>query len=352
MNKRLLKEILDLQKKQNAKNLLENDYLIYIDDSNINKVYTIIKAPYDSVYKHKFIRLNFEIPENYPYSPPKVTFVNYDGVRIHPTMYQDGQCCSTILNTWGDSKYEKWTPSMGIETILLMFHSFLDNNPYTHEPGGRDDPSYTDYVLYQSWYSCLIKYLQNEEIELFTEFMYEYLIKNINDIFNDINELNNIYPAGNYYTRCFEIEDYCINYMRIINHLEYYYNVYYEEKYYYDESNEDFSNKFGEYEESISVSESEKSEENIKCNICFDTKQSIKDIIVKLSCNHLFHINCIKQNLLNNEDVCPMCRKELSMCDRLIIETDNKLTINPLTKRKIKVNGKTYKYLLNKGIFN
>jgi hypothetical protein len=184
--------------------------------------------------------------------------------------------------------------------------------------------------------------------------MYEYLIKNINDIFNDINELNNIYPAGNYYTRCFEIEDYYINYMRITNHLEYYYNVYYEEKYYY-ESDDDFSHKFSECEENnsntIVENESEKLEENINCNICFDTKQTLTDIIIKLSCNHLFHINCIKQNLLNNEDVCPMCRKELTMCDKLIIETDNKLTINPLTKRKIKINGKTYKYLLNKGVF-
>ena len=91
INKRLLKELSDLEKKQNSTSLLDNDYLIYYDDNNLNKIYAIIKAPYESVYRHKFIRLNISIPENYPHSPPKVTFVNHDSVRIHPTMYQDGQ---------------------------------------------------------------------------------------------------------------------------------------------------------------------------------------------------------------------------------------------------------------------
>ena len=51
------------------------------------------------------------------------------------------------------------------------FISFLDNNPYMHEPGGRDNPSYTCYVEFQSWSTCLIKYLENETIELFYNFI-------------------------------------------------------------------------------------------------------------------------------------------------------------------------------------
>ena len=45
MNKRLLKEIQRLTIEQNSKPLLENDYLVYMNDNNINKVYTIIKPP-------------------------------------------------------------------------------------------------------------------------------------------------------------------------------------------------------------------------------------------------------------------------------------------------------------------
>lgn len=341
MNKRLAKEILELQKKQNSVDFLENDYLIYVNDYDINTIHSIIKAPDDSVYKHKFIRLDLEIPENYPFSPPKVKFINHDNVRIHPTMYEDGQCCSTILNTWGDSKYEKWTPSMGIETILLMFHSFLDNNPYTHEPGGRDDPSYTVYVLYKTWYSCLIRYLQYETIELFKDYIYNYMINNIDNIFTDLNYYNEIYPVGYYYTRCFEIDNYYIDYLKVIDDLEYYYNYYLERNNYreidipfLDDKNNENDNK-----------------NILNCNICFDTDENNLDIVIKLSCNHSFHINCIKENLLNNEDVCPMCRQEISFGDKLIIDSNNKWTINPVTKRKIKINGKTYKYLMENGVF-
>ena len=37
-----------------------NENLKSNDDININKVYVIIRAPYDSVYRHKFIRLNIK----------------------------------------------------------------------------------------------------------------------------------------------------------------------------------------------------------------------------------------------------------------------------------------------------
>ena len=77
MNKRLYKEISRLTIEQNNKPLLDNDYLIYLDECNTDKVYAIIKAPYDSVYRHKFIRLNFNIPKEYPYKPPIVTLKTY-----------------------------------------------------------------------------------------------------------------------------------------------------------------------------------------------------------------------------------------------------------------------------------
>ena len=87
MNRRLFKELQLLLKQQNSKTLLENDYIIHFDEDNLTKIYALIKCPYDSVYRHKFIRLNFEIPNDYPHSPPSVNFVNYDSVRIHPNMY-------------------------------------------------------------------------------------------------------------------------------------------------------------------------------------------------------------------------------------------------------------------------
>ena len=354
-NKRLLKELSKLILQQHNKPLLDNDYLISFDENNLNKVYSIIKAPYDSVYRHKFIRLNFDIPDDYPHSPPKVTFVNYDGVRIHPNMYEDGKCCSTILNTW-PSDNEKWTSSMGIETILLTFHSFLDNNPYTYEPGGRDDSSYTEFVLYQSWKTCLIRYLEDRsQPDIFTTFIHNYLLLYVEDVFNVLEHLLDNYPYGIRYTPCFEIDNYTINYDNIIYHLEQHYQyIDYKENYELDNENIDYSTFINtEY----------------KCNICFDTvvdtlpnniencKGTNNDCII-LECKHSFHINCINNHMKNNGNICSLCRSSLSLENiNTIQEYINKKTtisdnwiINPETKRRVKIGSRTYQRLIDEGV--
>lgn len=337
MNKRFRKEIKSLYLQQSQRPLLENDYLVYQDESNVNFLHTIIKAPYDSVYRHKFIRLDFEIPDNYPHSPPKVTFVNHDGIRIHPNMYQDGKCCSTILNTW-PSENEKWTSSMGIETILLTFHSFLDNNPYTYEPGGRDDPSYTNYVKYQSWITLLIRYLQYEKIDAFKEYMYNYLLLNIDTIFTELSQLNEMYPRGYYNTKCFEIENYIIDYKMISEKLQDHYNYIY------------FTENNGNLDEDIDEEFTFQMflNKDFACSICFDTNTNTNSNedqdVVTLECKHKFHKTCLKTHVETNNKICPMCRKNIEN-EITEEERESEWIINPLTKRRVKIGSRTYKYL-------
>lgn len=340
-NKRLLHEIKRLFIEQNQKPLLENEYLVYFDETNINRVQTIIKAPYDSVYRHKFIRLDFEIPEDYPHSPPKVYFVNYDSVRIHPNMYEDGKCCSTILNTW-PSDNERWTSSMGIETILLTFRSFLDNNPYTFEPGGRDDPTYTDYVLYQSWKTCLFRYLENEQPELFTEYIEQYIYHNITEIRRDLRHLEYLYEIGYYETRCFEIDLFFINYFNIIYEMDGFYKSI-QRKIEFDDDNEVNDAEGGDVDD-VDV--------NFDCNICFDTlvgESESESEIIRLECSHTFHELCLISHGKNNGDVCPLCRSfyQLKQKKRELTEI-----INPETKRRIKVGGKVYQDLVDRGVLD
>lgn len=344
MNKRLLKEIRQLITEQNKKSLLENDYLVSFDEVNMNKVQAIIKCPYDSVYRHKFVRLNFDLPEDYPHSPPKVTFVNYDGVRIHPNMYEDGKCCSTILNTW-PSDNEKWTSSMGIETILLTFHSFFDNNPYTYEPGGRDDTSYTEYVLYQSWKTCLLRYLHDySQPQIFTTFIHNYLMVYVEDIFNELTSLLEEYPYGSRYTRCFEIDNYVINYENIIYRLEQHYQ--------YIDYKENFAMEGEEMDYNSFI------DKNYKCNICFDTIESNEDDIINLTCKHSFHIKCLNTHMSTNGNICSLCRNQVDSNDLNIITSKCKSLkrsledwiINPETKRRVKVGSRTYLRLIDEGI--
>lgn len=335
-NKRLLKELLRLTNEQNKKEFLDNDYLVYFDESNYNKVESIIKGPINSVYRHKFIKLNFDIPSDYPHSPPKVSFVNYDYVRIHPNMYEDGKCCSTILNTW-PSDNEKWTSSMGIETILLSFLSFLDNNPYTYEPGGRDDSTYTEYVLYQTWKTCLLRYINIEQPDIFNKFINNYLLVFFEDIFKELTEYIYIYPYGTKYTGCFEIENYIVDYESIVILLEDQYNyIDYKENYELDDENLNYDEYKNDY----------------KCNICFDS--NIDSKIIKLNCNHSFHIKCVCFHIKKNGDICSLCRTFISDDIKSIIlqNKEDNWIINPETNRKIKVGGKTYQRLILENIID
>lgn len=313
MNKRLFKELNGLIKQQSSRSLLSNDYLVWYDESNLNKVYSLIKCPYDSLYKHKFLRLDFDIPENYPHAPPTVTCLKYDTSRIHPNIYEDGKCCSTILNTW-PSENEKWTSSMGIESIILAFMSFLDNTPYKHEPGGRDDPSYSVYVRYQSWSTLLLKYLQNEKIDIFIEYLYKYIQIHFDDILDELYTYKELYEMDWYYTPCFEIEFYYINFQDLID-------------------------LFVQYKMDIEIKD--EFEKNVclpikndkMCSICFETN---KEHMIKIKCGHYFHEKCLELHMINNGKICSLCRQEIR-------DKDTRWIINPETNRLIKVNGPTYK---------
>jgi ubiquitin-protein ligase len=339
MNKRLLKEVRHLILQQQSKPLLENDYIVNWDPDDITVVNAFIKPPNDSVYRHKFIRLDFKIGDSYPYSPPEVTFVNYDGVRIHPNMYENGKCCATILNTWGDNELEKWTSSMGIETILVMFHSFLDNNPYTYEPGGKDDPSYSVYVEFQSWHTCLIRYLQYESIPSFVQYMHEYLLANVDGIFTDLYSSVERYPNNAYYCGCFEIDHYFINYSNILLTMQ---NIYG-----FLETPEDS----GTFPITESLDNNNNNNNNHQttdyaCSVCFDTKELTETVLSP--CGHRFHKVCLDEHVAANAALCPMCRGQLVQTDSRDSADSVDSTawvINPLTKRKVKVGGKTWKYL-------
>ncbi len=333
MNKRVFKEVSSLLKQESFKNFLDNDYLVYQDEENMNIVYALIKAPKDSVYRHKFIILKIVISDTYPYTPPQVFFLNFDNKRIHPNLYEDGKCCSTILNTW-PSDNEKWTSSMNIETIIVMIQSFLDNNPYKHEPGGRDDDSYTIYVLHQTFYTCLFAYIFNQNIpEKFKNYIQEYVYKYSSEILSDIELLSLIYAADDYYTKCFEIYNFYVNYNLVKIYFKEYLSIITMTKNILNdlEIPDSFENK---------CEKQECDNKNFKCSICFDSNDKIlapKEFMI-LDCNHKFHKECLYFHIKNNGLHCSMCRTN--------INRKNLKINNCSSNRSIIIGKKTYNKLI------
>ena len=79
-----------------------------------------IVGPEESPYQGGLFALNIVFPMDYPFKPPKVTFIT----RIyHPNINSNGAICLDILK-------DQWSPALTIGKVLLSISSLLcDPNP-------------------------------------------------------------------------------------------------------------------------------------------------------------------------------------------------------------------------------
>ena len=96
------------------------------NDDIFNWSATVI-GPQGSPYEGGIFYLNIVFPQNYPFKPPKITFVTK---VYHPNINSSGGICLDILK-------DQWSPALTIDKVLLSICSLLTNpNP--------DDPLVLD----------------------------------------------------------------------------------------------------------------------------------------------------------------------------------------------------------------
>ncbi|KUI54999.1 Ubiquitin-conjugating enzyme E2 Z [Cytospora mali] len=174
--KRMAKERKELEK--------ENpDYFVVFKDDNLLKFDAYVVGPEDSLYRHKLVKLHFDIPCEYPMKPPTVKFIQHTGDRIHPNLYVDGKVCLSILGTW---QGEPWAYSMTCHTVLIVVRSLLDNEPYKHEPGKGDNPEFNAFVQYSTWKFLLLDYLDREAEPAAKAWLQTYVRQNGQDMLRDL----------------------------------------------------------------------------------------------------------------------------------------------------------------------
>ena len=112
---RLLKDI-DAFRTNNNSNVSAGP----ISDSNLYAWEATIIGPDGSPYAGGIFKLNINIPTDYPFKPPTVSFKT----RIyHPNISQEGSICLDILKS-------QWSPALTILKVLLSISSLLtDPNP-------------------------------------------------------------------------------------------------------------------------------------------------------------------------------------------------------------------------------
>ena len=174
--KRLLRDVVKLIKKP----LTDNGIYYSHDNDNMLKGYALIFGPSDSLYRHGAYMFIFNFDIQYPYVPPKVTYMTNNGkTRFHPNLYRNGKVCLSLLNTW---KGEQWTSCQTISTILLNLVALLHNEPLLNEPGvskkHRDFKPYNSIIQYKNYETAILGVLTYKILP--KEFMGFYILDDLN----------------------------------------------------------------------------------------------------------------------------------------------------------------------------
>ena len=218
--------ILDL--KDIDKDPIPNIYY-FPDEDNIMKGKALIIGPENTPYQYGYYMFDFEFTKNYPYQPPRVTFLTYDGkTRFNPNLYKSGKVCLSILNTWSG---EQWSSCQSLRSVLITLQITLNETPLLNEPGfsnkkhSEEIKLYNTIIHYQNLYHCIFYYLDNpSEIQMgkFNKEVYEIMIeqfsKNKDKIFEIINKNINV-PVESLYFSFFRIEAF-INYPKLMKMYE------------------------------------------------------------------------------------------------------------------------------------
>ena len=169
--KRLLKDVIDI-----IKNPLEDNGIYYKHDENDMLCgYALIMGPEETLYNYGYYLFKFTFPTDYPFSPPKLTYLTNNGhTRFHPNLYRTGKVCLSILNTW---RGEQWTSCQTIRSVLLTLVTLFHNKPLLNEPGltekYKDFHKYNEIIQYENYNTSIISFLNkkisSELYDLFEE---------------------------------------------------------------------------------------------------------------------------------------------------------------------------------------
>ena len=115
--RRIQNEVKEIEKDKTSTNSM---FEIKMVGDNMYKYDAIIYGPVDSLYQGFKFKLSIELPDEYPFQPPKVKFVT---PIKHVNVNSSGDICLDILK-------DQWLPIQTIKTVLVSIILLLSEpNP-------------------------------------------------------------------------------------------------------------------------------------------------------------------------------------------------------------------------------
>jgi len=118
------------------------------DETNLTHGWAIVCGCDESPYYGGAYCFEVSFPDNYPFEPPKFSYLTNDGrTRFNPNLYKNGKVCLSLLNTWevGD----KWSGVQSLSSILQSIQTaVLNQDPLRNEPAYSNMSLHTDIPVY------------------------------------------------------------------------------------------------------------------------------------------------------------------------------------------------------------
>ncbi|KAK8758140.1 hypothetical protein V5799_004223 [Amblyomma americanum] len=97
----------------------------------------LIKGPCRTPYEDGLFLFDFQLPAEYPQSPPQCHYVSYCSDRLNPNLYEGGKVCVSLLGTWSGKGSEMWSADTSslLQVLISIQGLILVSEPYYNEAG-------------------------------------------------------------------------------------------------------------------------------------------------------------------------------------------------------------------------
>jgi ubiquitin-protein ligase len=134
------------------------------DEVDLTHGWAVVCGMADTPYYGGAYCFDVRFPDNYPFEPPKFTFLTQDGrTRFNPNLYKNGKVCLSVLNTW---QGEPWSGVQSLESVLRCIQTaVLTGDPLHNEPAYRsttgDLGTYNRLILHANVETAILEQLRS-----------------------------------------------------------------------------------------------------------------------------------------------------------------------------------------------